>query len=466
MVIYSQVGTPYYTAVVPRDQTFEPEAFFFNVVSRGGFERAGVSSQIITLGTDEDAMIVEFEDLTTKLIYTSNDIRPFVFYLISTEYGGESTFSSLNLESGVLSIGDYGIINATQNAVSRIDLKIPDQVFTIKNNDNGNERVSSARDYRQELVYFSYPQRSSPWKFPTQTLVYSYRENNWAIFVENYTSHGTFRRVSSFSWATIPYRTWAEWTVPWGSGKTAARYPDIAAGNQQGFVMLLDQGTADAPSGYIQSISGNTIESPDHCLSVGDYLFFVTCHGTTNLTGTIRRVEYAFIGSAPDSDRFIIDGDGVTGAYLGGGEFIRLSNFRIFTKQFMVYADQAKKVRVGTQRYLLEATSEGEITSNIYLNQNMSEATTLGPLFPDPDTSNSSLTYTNIVFTSPELESGLSTASSRLWHRVSTSLIGDTFQLELTLSDEQMRDPDRTFVNSDVILHAIVVDTYPAGTLV
>lgn len=57
------------------------------------------------------------------------------------------------------------------------------------------------------------------------------------------------------------------------------------------------------------------------------------------------------------------------------------------------------------------------------------------------------------------------TSQSQIWHRMSTSLLGDTVQLGFTLSDAQMRDT--TFSNqfTEIELHGFIIDVTPSGVL-
>jgi hypothetical protein len=48
--------------------------------------------------------------------------------------------------------------------------------------------------------------------------------------------------------------------------------------------------------------------------------------------------------------------------------------------------------------------------------------------------------------------SGVAKFQQQIWHRSSNSLIGDTFQIGITLSDAQMRTDAST---SEIVLHAM-----------
>jgi len=507
-VIYSQNGTPYYTAsfvgdqttvtradivfnpiLVPVNQTASAAAWIEDQTGFGGFISAGLDEPATTLSSNEDVLMIGFDpNIQTKLIYSGSDIVPFNFYLINSEYGSSSTFSSVNLDRGVITIGNRGIVITAQDQCSRIDLEIPDQVFQFNLFNNGNERVTSQRDFINEWVYFSYvsnelaPKGPLTYKFPNQTLFFNYRDNSWAIFNETYTHYGQFRKQTGFTWATVGrvYPTWSAWNDPWDSGESNLLQPDVIAGNQQGFVFIRGEGTGEQKSLYIRDIDGatNTVTSPDHGLNLGDYIFISGALGTiaTEVNGKIFSVVN------PTRDTFELNPTIGTGTYLGTGVITRLYIPQIQTKQFPVAWGMGRKTRLGVQQYLLTKTSNAQITLLIFLSQNASDAYNDGAIVPRPGVQNSSLIYSTVLYTCPESTNlGLTpanvnimmpTASSQaqVWHRKNTSLIGDTVQVGFTLSDPQMRflTENGSFRDqtAEIELHSLILDVTPSQMLV
>jgi ubiquitin-activating enzyme E1-like protein len=149
--------------------------------------------------------------------------------------------------------------------------------------------------------------------------------------------------------------------------------------------------------------------------------------------------------------------------YIGLANFIRLSQPILQTKQFPVYWNEGRQVRLGRQMYLLETTTNGQVTLNIYLSQNPSSVWNSPFYNPPPN----SLEYSQILYTCPESTNlGLTPANinlqtptadasttAQIWHRINTSLIGESIQIGITLSEKQMRNP--TFATSEIILHGI-----------
>jgi hypothetical protein len=486
-VIYSQNGTPYYTAsfagsptvsttyntlLVPTGRTSTPQAWWGDQTGLGGWISAGLNTDINTVSSNEDVLIMGFNHLQARFVYTSNDLLPFQFYVINSELGSDATFSAINLDRGVMTVGSRGIIITAQNESKRIDLDIPDQVFQIQLTDNGAPRICAARDFINEWVYFTYPTPdntgvSVAYTYPTQTLQYNYRDGSWGIFNESYTTYGLFRKKTGLTWATSTF-TWQSASFPWDSGENTLLQPEVLGGNQQGFLLLRAQGVGEGNSLYIQGFSSNTVTSPNHSLSEGDYVVVSGCLGTigANVNGKIFSV------ANPVANTFKLVNDDVTfsGTYLGGGVIKRMYVPRIQTKQFPVAWGMGRKTRIGPQQYLFTRTDEGEVTLQIFLSQNAT--------FPYNNQSlNDSLVYSTVLYTSPESTNlGLTPANTNLqmvtapnqaqiWHRMNTSLIGDTVQIGFTLNDAQMRDEDFTNQFVEIELHGMILDVQPSQVL-
>lgn len=484
-IIWSWNGTPYYS-IAPTGLSSDITAYYIDQPGKGGYLSAGLFQPIITVNPNEDVLLISFPTRQTRLVYTSNDLFPFGLYTINSQLGASATFSNITLDRGGLTVGTRGIVITTQESTARIDLDIPDSVFQIQAANNGSNsfgarRVNSVRDFFKEWVYFTYPVNNSQWKFPTQSFLYNYRDDTWAILYENFTAQGTYRAENKFTWATCPFRTWAEWRETWNSGSTTAQFPSIVGGTPQGYVLIKGQGTGEAASGDIHAISnngGNTqIQSFNHCVSAsnpgtknGDYIYIENCIGSTYLNSQVGKVIQII-----DADNFVIDILYESGTYLGLGTFSRLSQPYFQTKEFNFFWEQGRKVILGTQQYLLDKTNSSQVTLNIFLSQDFNNAWNAGPIIPSPDTQNSSLEYSQVLYTCPEstnlgltpantnLQMPTASSQAQIWHRINTCLIGDTIQLGITLSDAQMKN--YSYATDEITLHAIQFNVKPGPSL-
>ena len=166
-----------------------------------------------------------------------------------------------------------------------------------------------------------------------------------------------------------------------------------------------------------------------------------------------------------------------TGTYVGNGTITRLYIPRIQSKQFPTAWGMGRKTRIGVQQYLFTATANAQITLLIYLSQNASTAWNASPYVPEPNSENNSVVYSDIIYTCRENTNlGLTPANinlqqivpaqSQIWHRMNTSLIGDTVQVEFTLNSEQMFDNTLTNQIAEIELQGMIIDVYPSqGTL-
>ena len=494
-VIYSQNGTPYYTAsftctnantyplgpysaissiLVPINQTATPDAYFEDVTGLGGFISAGYAQPITTAAFNEDVLILGFTNRQTRFIFSGNDITPFNFFIVNSELGSASTFSVITLDRGVLTTGSRGIVQTAQTGTQRIDLQIPDSIFQFNLLNNGVQRVTAQRDFISEWVYFTYPSNMVKYDFPNQTLQYNYRDGTWAIFNECYTTYGQFNKVTGYTWATIGavFPSWESWTDDWNAGSSTLLQAQVIAGNQQGFVVFRDDGTNESNSLFITSISGSVITSPNHCLNNGDYIVISGAIGITGLNGNIFRV------SATTPNTFTIDLSApTTGTYVGGAVIKRMYIPKILTKQFPVAWSIARKTRIGPQQYLFSRTAAGQIELQIYLSQNEDFPYNFGPVVPEDNCINNSLIYTDILYTCPEssnlgltppntnLNMVTANAQDQIWHRMNTSLLGDSVQIGFTMSDAQMRDPDFKNQFVEIELHSFVINVSPSQVL-
>lgn len=462
VALWSWDGTPFYTPLsttsfyAPSGKTADASAYYVNQTGKGGYLSAGTNEPISTIATNEDVLMVGFggRGRKTRFVSSGDDLQPFLFFNINSELPSSSTFSAVTLDRGAIDIGVYGIAMTDQQSSQRIDLDIPDNVFQIQTLNNGFLRVNAIRDFKNEWIFFSYPVNTSRWKFPTQTFLYNYRDNTWGVLYENFTVHGNFRKQQKYTWKTIPFANWAQWKEKWNAGSTSALVPQIIGGTPQGYVLIKSEGTGEGKSGTVYSISnagGNTkVTSYNHCVTENDYIYFSGALGLTGWNGLIGKVTSV----SQDSDNFTVDIPFPSGTYLGLGSFTRLCQPLLQTKMFNPYWDQGRKTRLGVQKYLLDRTTRGEITVQIYLSQNDNDPWNDGPIVPE-DSPNNALIYSQTLFTRPEndIQNPIASTQNQIWHRFNDSLIGDSVQIGFTLSDSQMRDYD--IATSDVVLHAM-----------
>ena len=296
---WSQQGTPLAT-----------DAFQSDITGKGGFLDVNTNEKLIGAAYVKDVLIVKFERSSWKLVYTNNQVKPFDIQKINAEFGAESTFSLVQFDRGVFGCGNVGITTDDSINVVRIDLKIPQIIFNFNNDNNGVERIYGIRDFANELVYWSFPTSSLNPTFPNRVLVYNYINSTYATFVDSWTCYGYYQQTSDKIWSDLPYLSWDEWEESWDSGNLQSAYPDVVAGNQQGYVEVLNQGVGNDAALSITSISNanpSVFTVINHNLESGAFVKIVNILGTGQSKSKhvkwnywksyTNRCEYFYIGT-------------------------------------------------------------------------------------------------------------------------------------------------------------------------
>lgn len=301
-----------------------------NVSSGGGYLDAPTEEHIVSAQFIKDRLIVFFEESTWELAYTGNQVLPFVWQKINTELGSESLLSTVPFDKQILTMSNVGVHACNGANVERIDGKIPDEVFEIRNRAEGVKRVAGIRDYWKEVVYWSFPdsQQNAVESYNNKVLLYNYRNDTWAINDDCITVFGYFEQQQGLTWANAN-QPWFQANMNWRAGVLQSNFRQIIAGNQQGFVFIVaPEVSRNAPVMQITTIAtvGGFLVMTiiDHTLSVGDYLYFenFTAPSDITLNGTILQVAQ------------IVDADTIRinlpltyiGPYNGGATATRVSD--------------------------------------------------------------------------------------------------------------------------------------------
>lgn len=421
----------------------------------GGFSDAPTKEAIITAERIKDRLIVYFERSTWELVYSGIDSNPFFWRQINNELGAESTFSVIGFDKEVLGVGNVGIHACNGVNVARIDEKIPTEVFRIHNGSSGPERVYGIRDYYNELVYWTFPSAANSPTFPNKILVYNYENKTWSFFNDSFTCFGYFQPSSGLTWAELgtKYGTWSNWNDPWGSPLYQASAQRIIAGNQEGWVHLLDAGKgSNAQSLQITNMTGtNTLTVIDHSLSVNDYILIENCTGITSLNDLIVKVA-----SVTDANTITIDTT-FSGLYTGGGVITRVSNINILSKSFNPGTPIGQQFSMPYADFLLNRTSQGQVSINYFID------TTSGQSIQDM-VNTGVLLGNNVLFTQPENNAFYQPNQQQIWHRFYIQAQGGFIQFKIFLSDAQMKNP--AFATSWFELHAILLYVKPQGRII
>jgi hypothetical protein len=442
-----------------------------NVGKGAGFIDATTEEQIISAEFIKDRLIVYFERSTWELAYTGNYVIPFVWQKINTELGSEAQFSTVPFDTVILTMGTTGVHACSGSNVERIDTKIPDQVFEIQNKNLGVQRVYGVRDYFTELVYWTFPsttEDSGSNVYPTEILVYNYRNGSWAIFTDCITAFGYFEQQNmnnSLTWATIGL-TWEEASMTWSSGTLDANFRQVIAGNQQGYTFICDpdvsrNARAMQITNMVQSGSNVIVTCIDHTLtpinifdaSIGDYVILENFQGCTLTSVTYDENIFPVAGLGSDkANQFIIPDVTLTGTYTGGGTVSRVSNINIKGKQWNPYLGEARNLYLARIDFGLEKTAFGEVTVDYF-----PSASQLSML--DQGEGSGALMGTGVLEThayDPNLYP-LEQVQDRVWHPIYFQSVGECIQILIFMTVDQIKQQDIAF--SDFELDGLILFT-------
>lgn len=427
-----------------------------NVADGAGFIDAPTEEHIVSAQFIKDRLIVFFEESTWELAYTGNQVLPFVWQKINTELGSESLLSSVPFDKQILTMSNVGVHACNGANVERIDNKIPDEVFEIRNRSDGVKRVAGIRDYWKEVVYWTFPdsQQNALESFNNKVLLYNYRNDTWAFNDDCITVFGYFEQQQGLTWANAN-GPWFQANAAWAAGVLQSNFRQIIAGNQQGFVFIVaPEVSRNAAVMQITTIviAGGFIVLTiiDHTLAVGDYLYFenFTAPSDTTLNGTIHQVAQIVDANTIRINLPLTYG----GPYVGGATATRVSIIDITTKQWNPYLPQGKNVFIQRIDFAVTNTPSTEITVDYApSSSNLSMITT--------GTASNSIMGTGVLECFPY--NTLEVQQETLWHPVYFQTQGNFIQLDISWNDDQARDPNISL--GDFELHAIVLNTKPTN---
>jgi len=413
----------------------DTEAFRTDIAGKGGFVDIPTKEAIISAQLLKDRLIVFCERSTWELVFTGNQILPFVFQQINSELGVESSFSIVPFDKVAIGVGNVGVHACNGISVDRIDQKIPNEVFKIHNDNDGILRVHGIRDFYTELVYWTFPSDTGEDKFPRHVLVYNYNNGSWAMNDDSITTMGYFQNNHDVKWRDMDI-AWEECGAEWGYAEFQSEFPSIIAGNQEGFTFILDskEEYRNSPALQITNIAvlGNTITitSINHNLKLGDYVLIENAAGMTGLNDLIKPVI-----TVADVDTFTLQIGSVTGTYAGGGTIARVSRIDMKTKQYNFYNKQGENLFIPIIDFLVDKTPAGAVTIEVNPSASSRDMVEDGI---DTGAILGKVGVQGVLETSAYDLVPLEASQSRFWHALYPQAEGECIQLRIYLSDSQM----------------------------
>lgn len=441
---YSQNGSP-----------TEIDAWREDIPGKGSFLDAPTKQHIISAQLIRDRLIVFFERSTWELVYTTNEILPFRWQQINSELGVQSSFSVVPFDRVAIGMGKFGIHACNGATVERIDNKIPDQVFNIS---APIDRVYGIRDYFSEMVYWSFHENLSEVDtvFSNKILAFNYKARSWALFDDSFTAFGySQEKTAEATWAQSNQQ-WLENLETWAAPQNIENFRSVVAGNQQGIVVIINRDVGrNAPTLAIIDIDSNGVFTViNHNLEENSYALVEDAQGITTLNGKIFKVGSIRINSFHLFDPITGAKIVPAGTYTGGGRISRISEINIKTKEYNFYVNRGMLVNVTKVNFLVDKTSDGEITIDTFASSSpvslLSSGSATGAILGD-----------SVLKTSPFDLYPLENSQDRLWHAVYFQAEGQTIQLRFFHTPAQLST--LKIVHSGFELHAMLFHAIPGS---
>ncbi len=449
-VRYSQIGDPTDTANSWDEVT----------VGRGGFIDIPTREQIVSAQYLKDRIIVFCERSTWELVYTGNEVFPFRPQQLNIELGVESQNSLVTFDKNLLGFGSTGVHNCNGMNVSRVDDQIPDEIFSILNDNDAPQRVNAIRDYYSEEIYWSFTESSFGIKFPNQFLVYNYKTGSWSINYDSITAMGLYQANHAVTWAEMT-STWADGDEQWGDPADISLFRSVVGGNQEGFtfVMTHDETTLSLSlSIYNITVVNNivTFLAINHNLVVGDWINVQNAVGLTGLNSTTLNYRVNSV-SASNPDQFAIVLPGVAGIYDGGATVSRVPKIFMQSKQYNFFNDIGRRMHVPRIDFLIDTLgalaplNDARVAMDYLTSFSTTNTVVEGGAVTGANVGNYSLNF------SPQTIQ--ESTQGKIWRSMYPLLEGDVCQLIFYYSSAQMADTTQT--NNDFRLHAMMFHVRP-----
>jgi len=446
---WSTIGNPFiaYAAGPPATGSWRDD-----IRGQGGYLDIPTSEDIIAVGFVRDNLVIYCERSTWQLRYTGRSIAPFQIERVNSELGAQSPFSAVQFDTSLVGIGDKGVVECDSYKSERIDIKIPDIVFSFQNLHNGVFRVHGIRDFINRLAYWTYPAASDNGIFPTNRLVYNYENDSWAIFTDSLTCLGNYQPVTGRTWLNTN-QPWIECNFSWLQSNPP-EIPLIIGGNQQGFVEILDQLTVNDASLFITNIvsdgvNPDRITSPNHNMQSGFVIGISGIPAGANfdhLNGGIFGISvisadtFDIFTYNEENDSFDIPQASATATYQGGGLINIRENFSIVSKKFN-FIDEGENIQLGFIDILMDSTElqqPGEISLNVYLNYDDANVSNTLPrnTYCGSNPPAADPFFNTIIPTTKSSDSQI--GGTKFWQRVYCPTRAAFLTLEYTFNNAQM----------------------------
>lgn len=431
------------------------DAFYDDVAGKGGFIEADIKEAITSIAFLRDRLIVFFEQSTWELVYTGNEVLPFVFQQIDNVLGVESVNSTLTFDKNIIGFGSTGIHACNGTNVTRIDQKIPDTIFDVVNDNFGPQRVTGIKDYYTQEVYWSYNSsdiaQANSNIFPNQVLVFNYENGAWSRNDDSITALGYYQNENNLRWQDLDY-SWEDSSDQWADASLQNLFRNVVAGNQEGFTFIINaEKESNAISLYINNIATAatvfSLKIYNHNLVQGDYIYINECVSDTNSISNIINDKIYAVYSVVDANTItiIVSADPGVDTYFGGGIVTRVSRIDIISKQYNFYNSVGRQINIPRIDFLIDKEDGGQIAINYNTSFSSLDQFQIPTILPGSS-------ILEFLAATP-----YENTQTKVWRSAYPYAEGSVIQYRLYYNNDQMLDKD--IIWNDFQMHAVIFFT-------
>jgi len=311
-----------------------------------------------------DIIVLTFQRSTWTLEKTRDPFNPYFIRKIPSVLGTDGSFSAVNWDYEIKSVGSTGLITSDGRQSKRFDNMIP--YFTRDELDQTNlELIYGGLDRLNEQFLFSYKSNETDLSTQDKVLVYNYKESTFAFNDQRFSVFGQTDAGQNLTWDDIDETnnpSWATWDTTeeiWNEIGLGESRQKTLAGDDLGFVYEINRDYDDyfVDISAITQASNAVITVTESAFQVGDEVIFENVEGMTEINGLIGTI------SAASTTSITVNINTVDfTAYTTGGSVSKLIDFSSKTSLFNPWRDQGRNVIVSHLELLLDTKS-----SNVYV---------------------------------------------------------------------------------------------------
>ena len=445
----SAAGTPYYASPVASTQGTNANSFS-QLPGFGGFTDSPINEELVSARFCRDELIVSHVTHDVRLDFTGNPALLFTWARVNDQFGCESRFSMINLDTQAAKISADGITKSQGIETIRMDNKVPDLIYRLSNTDDGRARVAGYRNFVSQVFKWccvipqGYP---SYLKFPNAEIVYNYLLDSWSLNKTYRTCYNQFQIFYDRTWRNAK-RTWASSNFPWNSLQSRKGNQISVVGNSQGYFHILDETQITSQSFNDRAYRVTSVDSshvlsvPNHSFKNGDYVYITLMTGSNAaFNDMVGQVQFA-TGTGFNLINAVGNVLTLSAQSVCGGCLAVVDNFEYHTKKFYVGGNEGLQTRIGYVDIFFEAQDIASTMSvDVILDDNNAPSLT-----------------TNFSLLRPSKGAG------KIFKRVYINSMAQAIQLKLYYSNEQMFNYQTG--SKQFVLHGLTLWFKQSGRLV